>query len=133
MRWKPIEELEDLFEDIQHAHQIRTHGDFAADVYEENDNVVVTMQMAGIAPDKIDIEADDHHLRISGTREQQQENKDKQFYRKEIKRGFFERIVELPCEVIGDKASAEIHNGLLTIVIPKQLQKKSQKITVKKK
>ena len=61
---------------------------------------------------------------------------DKNYYRKEIRRGSFYRSVPLPTKVDGDKASAVTEDGILKITIPKspEVQPKSIKIqNVKKK
>jgi HSP20 family protein len=47
------------------------------------------------------------------------EIKEKQFYKKEIRRGSFERIILLPCSVEDGQARAEFKDCILKIVLPK--------------
>ena len=107
--------------------------DLAIDVCEDDKNIYVSMNLPGIKPDEIDIEAEGNYLRISGTREQEKENKGKDYYSKEIKRGSFERIVTLPSSVDVDKSKAEIKDGVLNITLPKIAGKNPEKIKVESK
>ncbi len=131
IRWRPFRELEELFEDIP----VRAHfWDLAADVYEDNGNVIVKMHVPGIDPDKIEIEVEDNHLHITGSREEEREVEDKQYYRKEIRYGSFERVITLPCSVLTEKTMADFENGILIIKLPKETKgRAAKKIKITKK
>lgn len=128
IRWKPFGELDKFLEEINLPHQ----RELAADVYEENGNVIVEMQVAGIQPDKIDISVEGDHLRVSGSRESEQEKEGRDYYTKEIRRGSFERIIHLPAMVNKEKTHAEVHDGVLKITLPKASKEESHKIKVAK-
>ncbi len=130
IRWKPFRELEELLEDFPFAHT----WDLAADVYEEDNNLVVEMHTPGIDPDRVEIEVEDNHVHIVGSRQEEQEVENKQYYRKEIKRGSFERIIALPYPVVAEDTMASFEEGVLKITLPKAVkEKKSNKIKVTKK
>src|SRR3989338_7722900 len=76
----------------------------AVDVYEDKDNIIVETQLAGIDPEKVDVSIENDVLIIKGESEKKSEVEDKNYYRKEIKRGSFYRSVPLPSHVIGEKA-----------------------------
>jgi HSP20 family protein len=116
IKWRPFHHLEDLFHD---HHSRSAQWDLAVDVYEENDNVIAKMNIPGIDPDKINIDVEDNHLHVSGERKEEKEVNEKNYYHKEIRRGSFERIVPLPCAINKQKVSAEMHEGVLRIVMPK--------------
>jgi len=40
--------------------------------------------------------------------------------RNSCKYGSFERVIELPCPVIGEKTKAEFEDGVLKVTLPKQ-------------
>ncbi len=108
----------------------------ALDMYEDKVNIVVETQLAGIDPEKVSISIENDVLCIKGESERKSEVEDKNYYRKEIRRGSFYRSVPLPTKVDGDKASAVTEDGILKITIPKspEVQPKSIKIqNVKKK
>ncbi len=107
----------------------------AVDMYEEKDNIIVETQLAGIDPDKINVSIENDVLCLEGEAEKKSEVDDKNYYRKEIRRGNFYRSIPLPTKVEGDKASAINEDGVLKISIPKaaEVKPKSIKIETKKK
>lgn len=107
----------------------------AVDMYEEKDNIIVETQLAGIDPEKINVSIENDVLCLEGEAEKKSEVDDKNYYRKEIRRGSFYRSIPLPTKVEGDKASAVNEDGVLKISIPKasEVKPKNIKIETKKK
>lgn len=107
----------------------------AIDMYEDKDNVVVETQLGGIDPEKVDISIENNVLTIKGESEKKSEVEDKNYYRKEIRRGSFYRSIPLPTKVDGDKAMATNDEGILKVTIPKmpEVKAKTIKILAKKK
>ncbi len=103
----------------------------AVDMYEDKNSVIVETQLAGIDPDKVDIAIENDVLSIKGESEKKSEVEDKNYYRKEIRRGGFYRSVPLPTHVIGEKASAVAADGVLKISIPKAPEAKPKTIKIK--
>jgi HSP20 family protein len=131
IRWRPLGEIDKFFEELGGLGQ--TSRDLAADVYEDNGNVIVEMQMAGIDPDNVDINVEGDHLRVSGSREEEHETEDRNYYAKEIRRGSFERIIHLPVAVNPEQTKAEVTNGVLKITLPKLSKTQARKIKVASK
>ncbi len=136
IKWTPFEELDRFFEDefvpmipTMKMREFRPE----VDIYQDKDNVVVEMPLAGVDPKKIDISVEDNVLTVKGSVDEKKEVKEKDFYRKEIRRGTFERSLTLPVEVKGEKAQAEFEGGMLKIVLPKKAVVKKKKVTVKVK
>ena len=102
----------------------------AMDVYEENDNVIVEATLAGIRPEDVDVNVHDDVLTLEGRREVSSEIEEKNYYRKEVRSGSFNRSVILPAAVQADKAEANFENGLLKILLPKQTEAKSKNIKI---
>lgn len=127
-KWKPFE---DFFGDI-HLISSYNGSELAADVSEDDKTVYVSIHVAGIDPDKIDISVEDNVLHVSGEREEEKESADRHYIRKEIRRGSFERIISLPCAVDETKATAEIKDGVLRIAIPKKEESSRKKINIKR-
>lgn len=107
----------------------------AVDMYEDKDNVVVETQLGGIDPEKVDISIENNVLTIKGESEKKSEVDDKNYYRKEIRRGSFYRSIPLPTKVDGETASAVNEDGVLKITVPKapEVKPKTIKIQTKKK
>ncbi len=107
----------------------------ALDMYEDKENIIVETQLAGIDPEKVSISIENDVLCIKGESERKSEVEEKNYYRKEIRRGSFYRSIPLPTRVKGDDATAVTEEGILKITIPKapESQPKSIKIQTSKK
>lgn len=105
----------------------------AVDMYEDKDNIVIETQLAGIDPDKVDVSIENNVLCIKGESEKKSEVDDKNYYRKEIRRGSFFRSIPLPTKVNGDGASAINEGGVLKITIPKAPEVKPKSIKIQNK
>lgn len=102
----------------------------AVDMYEDKDNIVVETQLGGIDPEKVDISIENNVLTIKGESEKKSEVDDKNYYRKEIRRGSFYRSIPLPTKVDGDAASAINEDGVLKITVPKAAEVKPKTIKI---
>ncbi len=131
IRWRPLAELDQLFEELGRAGF--AGKDLAIDVYEENGNVVIEMQVPGIEPDKVDIHVEGDNIRISGTREEEHETEERNYFSKEIRRGGFERVIHLPVAVSAEQTRAELDHGVLRIILPKQSKAGPRKIKPERK
>lgn len=130
--YDPFEEMDKMFSDFM---PVATRGQSgfmpAVDVYEDKDSVIVETQLAGVDPEKVDIAIENDILTIKGESEKKSEVEDKNYYRKEIRRGSFYRSVPLPAHVDKSKASAIAEDGVLKISIPKAAEVKPMAIKVK--
>jgi HSP20 family protein len=106
--------------------------DTQMDVYEEGDDVVVSLKAPGFDEKNIDISVEDNTITITGNHEQteEEEDKSKKYFRKEIRKESFARSATLPKRVQADKADASFKNGILTIRMPKAEEAKPRKISV---
>ena len=76
---------------------------------------------------------EDNVLHVSGSNEHKSEVDEKNYYRKEVRYGAFNRVVALPKAVVGDKADATFDKGILKITMPKAEEAKPKSIKVKAK
>ncbi|MCK5320505.1 Hsp20/alpha crystallin family protein [Candidatus Parcubacteria bacterium] len=128
---EPFEDMEKMLSDWPALSSGQSGFTPAIDVYEDKDNVIVETQLAGIDPEKVDVSIENDVLSIKGESEKKSEVEDKNYYRKEIRRGSFYRSVALPAHVLGDKAEAEAIDGVLKITIPKAQEAKPKRIEIK--
>lgn len=117
-KWRPLTEIDDFFRDLSLVGGGETGRDLATDIFQENGNVVVQIQVSGIEPENVEISVENNLLHVSGIREEEYEEEDRDYYSKEILRGSFERVIPLPVSVNEDDASASLENGVLRIVLP---------------
>ena len=132
IKWGPWGDIEKLFGEFPLVPTARSGWDLAVDLYEEKGNIVTKMQLPGIDPANLHVSVEDEYLRISGSREEEKEEKGKQYYRKEIKKGSFERMIALPSPVEKDMVEALYEHGVLTVTIPRKEKKESSgKVEIK--
>lgn len=90
------------------------------DVADEGDHFAVNAEMPGIPKDKIEVDLDENRLTISIHGEEKKENKDKNYYLQERSMFSSKRSIELPEEVLGEKAKGNMEDGVLKLKIPKK-------------
>lgn len=131
---EPFEEMDRGFEGLLPSIK-RNRESFmpAIDMYEDKDSVVVETELAGIEPENVTVSIENDVLTIKGSAEKKSEVEDKNYYRKEIRRGSFYRSIPLPTHVVGDKASASAEDGVLKISIPKAPESKPKNIKIETK
>lgn len=103
------------------------------DMYEEEDRVVVNLKAPGFDDKNVDITVEDNTVTITGNAEIQEENEDKKkkYYRKEITQKSFTRTVSLPSKVVAEGANAKFKNGILHLSLPKAEESKPKKVDIK--
>ncbi len=136
IKWTPFFDSEDMdkaFGSFMPA--LRNQQAFmpAIDMYEDAQNVIVETELAGIDPNKVDISIENNVLSLKGEGEKQSEIDEKNYYRKEIRRGSFYRTIALPAHVQGSEAKAVAESGVLKIIIPKTPEAKPNKIKIETK
>jgi len=106
--------------------------DAEMDVFETKDTFTVKIKAPDYPKDGFDIEFKNNSLVVTGkARQESEENeKDKKYYRKEIKTMSFTRTVDLPVPVKTDDAKAVYKDGVLTITMPKTEEAKPKKLLV---
>jgi len=106
-------------------------GELAVDVYQTPDAIVVKALVAGVLPTSIDISLTREMLTISGSREDEREVDDDNYFQRELYWGSFSRTILLPEEVDVDMAEASEKHGILMIRLPKINKKKQAKLKVR--
>lgn len=130
----PFREIERLFndDDLFFPAVRRTFGP-PMDVYQTDADVIVELQMPKIDPKNVKISIEEGILRIEGQSEETQEDKGKNYFRREIRSGSFARAISLPVPVKEDSVEATYEHGILKISMPKVEPKKPKNIEVRVK
>ncbi|MFP4539766.1 MAG: Hsp20/alpha crystallin family protein [Candidatus Paceibacterota bacterium] len=103
------------------------------DISETDKEVKIVASVPGIDPEKVNIEADEDSITLSGTIEEEKQDENERGYRYEREYGEFYRDLFLPAKVDPDNVSASAKDGVITINLPKAVDKDSRKkIDVKK-
>ncbi|RKX31093.1 MAG: Hsp20/alpha crystallin family protein [Verrucomicrobia bacterium] len=103
----------------------------AVNVSGSDDEVVVTADLPGVDPGKIDVEVSDQTLTIRGERREPELPKDSRYLFRERGHGRFERTILLPYEVDAERVESHYRDGVLSIRLPRHEKSKPRKIPVK--
>src|SRR5699024_5897706 len=96
------------------------------DMFESKNSYSIDLAIPGIEADDIDIEIDNHILKIRGERKQETEHKDEEteIHSVEHSYGSFLRSFTLPDGINEEEISATDKNGILYINVPKSNESK---------
>lgn len=106
----------------------------AVNVLEKDKFFKIEVDLAGISPENVDVEATDGFLTIKGEQKEECEEKENNYLRREISFGSFQRTVALPESADCRKAEALFKNGVLTLNVPKKAGalENPKKLTIRK-
>ena len=102
----------------------------AMDLVEAENHFVLKADLPGLTHDDVAIEIQDNTLTLSGERRAEHEAREKGWYRVERSFGRFSRSLTLPEGVDADAVTAEFHNGVLEVRIPKPEERKPRKVEI---
>lgn len=105
-------------------------GIMAAEVFDDDDRIVIRLEAPGMERKEFDLQVIDDVLVVRGEKRIQRERTEGRYHVKECAYGRFERAIGLPDEVDSDKAQADYKNGILRIELPKSANKRRKKIKV---
>ena len=120
-----------LFQDFgRGSEELLTSGTFvpAADIYEDEHNITIKLEVPGIEEKDLDIHLENNTLTIRGERNFEKEEKEENFHRVERRYGAFARSFTLPTSIDNDNAQASYENGILKIKLAKREEAKPKQI-----
>ena len=103
----------------------------AMNVWTNEDGVVVTAELPGIDPEKLDIAVVENTLTLSGERTPLKLAEGDVYHRRERGCGKFTRSFQLPFNVEANNVQAVYEKGVLHITLPRAEADKPRKIVVK--
>jgi len=124
--WRPFRELErlartwesrfpSLFEEFEAAEK-----ELAPPIesFVKDGNLVVRADVPGLEPKDLEVSVLHDILTIKGERKSEKEVKDKDYLRREVSYGAFERRMSLPEGAAVDTVKATFKNGVVDVTIP---------------
>jgi HSP20 family protein len=100
------------------------------DVYEDEHNLTLKIEVPGIDEKDIDVRVENNVLTVHGERKFEKEEKEENFRRVERQYGSFTRTFTLPSTVDAEHVSANYDKGILKIALPKKAEAKPKQIKV---
>jgi HSP20 family protein len=140
-RWDPFREFTTLQDRMNRLFQQSygegreeslTTGAFApaVDVYEDEHNVTLKIEVPGIDEKDLDIRVENNTLIVHGERKFEKEEKEENYRRIERQYGSFTRSFTLPNTVDSDSIQANYEKGVLKIKLAKKAEAKPKQIKV---
>jgi HSP20 family protein len=150
--WRPFEslrkEVDRLFEDfgddfwrrplrslatLERSWPKKFPANPAVDVTETDKAFEITAELPGMDEKNVEVSVANDGLTIRGEKNEETEEKKKDYYVSERRYGSFERYFGLPEGVDADKIEATFKNGVLKVILPKtvEAQKPAKKIDIK--
>lgn len=141
-QWNPLHDLmslqdrmNQLFEDASQRRSKANVSDEveqcdwypAADVYEEDREYTIAIDLPGIDRSELDISVDDNKLSVRGNRPA----RDTSQHRGESPRGKFVRTFTLPATVDQNSIKADYKDGVLQVHLPRRAERKPQRVEIK--
>jgi HSP20 family protein len=105
----------------------------AMDVVETEKEYAISAELPGIDENSVEIKLVNNTLTIRGEKNEEKEDKQKDYYMSERRYGSFQRSFALPDGIDSDKIEATFVKGVLTVKLPKSVaaQQAEKKIAVK--
>ena len=144
IRWDPFrdmvtlrEKMNRLFEDVftgrgEDKELAASTWAPAVDIYETENELIMTAEVPGIEEKDIEIKIEDNTLSLRGERKFEKETKEENYHRIERSYGSFYRAFTLPNSIDPDRIQAEHENGVLKISMPKRQELKPRKVKILK-
>jgi HSP20 family protein len=113
----------------------RAHGEArgwspAVDMIDKKDEIVLRADVPGLDQKDIHVSVENGMLTIRGTRQEEREAKEEDYYCCERWAGSFSRTMALPSGIDPDKIKATFKNGVLEVHVPKSAQAVGKSIEI---
>jgi len=144
-RWEPFRELATMQDRMSRMNRLFREGyspdepeealtttSFAppVDIYEDEHNIILKLEVPGIDEKDIDVRIENTTLTVHGERKIEKEEKEEGFRRGEPQYGSFTRSFTLPSSVDPGQVSADYEKGVLNIKLAKKTEAKPKQIKV---
>jgi len=89
------------------------------EMFETNTEVIVRAELPNIDPKKVEITVTEGTVTLRGETKHEEEQKERNYFYRELLYGAFTRTMKLPTDVKGTEAKAVYKDGVLEVKIPK--------------
>jgi HSP20 family protein len=144
-RWEPVREFSSLQDRLNRMNRLfresyspenpeeaLTTTNFAppVDIYEDEHNISLRMEVPGIDENDIDVRIEGNTLTVHGERKLEKDEKEENYRRIERQYGSFTRSFTLPTSVDPSQVSAHYDKGVLKVSLAKRAEAKPKQIKV---
>jgi HSP20 family protein len=128
-RWDPLRDLLAIQHRLERLASSSPQGWAPpVDLCETAEAFIVTAELPGLTRDQVRIEVKDGRLTLQGRRDARVPCE--QYHQVERGHGEFARTFDLPSMVDVERIAADLHDGVLTITLPKSPEKGPRRVDV---
>ncbi|MGL5793690.1 MAG: Hsp20/alpha crystallin family protein [Waterburya sp.] len=141
IRYSPWSEMNSLqrqfnqmFNEVLTPTNLTEFGNFsripAAELIENDNALVLKLEVPGIQPADLNIEATAKSISISGERKSEAKSNTEGKTKSEFRYGSFQRVIPLPVKIQNTEVKAEYKDGILHLTLPKAEAEKNKVVKV---
>jgi HSP20 family protein len=101
------------------------------DVYETDGAYVISAELPGLAREQVELAVEESRLTLRGRREAHAATEGIHYHQVERGYGAFQRTFEFAARIDGDRVTADLADGVLTVSVPKVAPPPARKIEVR--
>ncbi len=143
IRWQPFRELDELQQEMNRVFDNLNYNTpnpkndsltaFVppAEMEETEDAIHIRLEVPGINPEDLDIQASAESVSVRGERKWENKTEDKGMKRTEFRYGTFQRVIPLSTRINHNAVQADYKNGLIELTLPKAEDEKQKAVKVK--
>ncbi len=102
----------------------------SVDLEDRGKDFCVSADLPGFSKEEVNIEVGEDYVTIQAKKSQSEEEKKKNYIRRERAAQTYYRRIQLPEKVVSDNAKASLNNGILEIILPKKEPKEAKKLPI---
>ncbi len=141
VRYSPWQEMNSLqhqlnrmLDDVLTPASVAEFGNFSkvpsVELTETKENLVLRLEVPGMQPADLNIEATAKSVSISGERKSQVKSEAEGKTRSEFRYGSFQRVIPLPARIQNTEVKAEYKDGILQLTLPKAESEKNKVVKI---
>jgi HSP20 family protein len=127
-------QLNKMFDDALTPATLADFGNFSkvppAELTETEENLLLKLEVPGMQPADLNIEATAKSVSISGDRQSEIKSEEDGKTRSEFRYGSFQRVIPLPVAIQNTEVKAEYKNGIVYLTLPKAEKNKVVKVNL---
>lgn len=144
VRWQPFREMNELQQEMNRifdhlgysSPSHKTNDDLTsfvppAEMEETADAIYLRLEVPGINPEELDIQASAEAISIRGERKWEAKTEEKGMTRSEFRYGQFQRVIPLSTRINSNNVQADYKNGIIELTLPKAEEEKHKAVKVK--
>jgi HSP20 family protein len=128
-RWDPIRDLLAIQQQLDAFAPGQAGWTPPVDLHETPTEYVLTAEVPGLSQDEVQVQMRDSRLTMAGARRERTASCER-YHRIERGHGSFSRTFQLPHPVDDSLITAEMRDGVLTVVCPKIIENAARRIDV---